>query len=83
MKNTSLPVDVRRSKRPLFKLPIVPYKYVRRIFIAKSPLQLVIHVVQNRHAVDQGQMHWDKTKIDNGPSASLLYHVTDQLQRTC
>ena len=101
MKKTSLPVNVRRSKRPLFKLSIVPYKYVGRIFltasllsgriheaisydifIALSPLQRVIHVVQNRHAVDQGQMHWNKTTIDNGPSASLLYHVTDQLQRT-
>ena len=38
MKKTSLPVDVRRSKTPLFKLPIVPYKYVRRIFLTASLL---------------------------------------------
>ena len=43
MKNTSLPVDVRRSKRPLFKLPIVPYKYVRRIFLTAPQLSGRIH----------------------------------------
>ena len=43
MKKTSLPVDVRRSKTPLFKLPIVPCKYVRRIFLPTSLLSGRIH----------------------------------------
>ena len=30
-----------------------------------GPLQLVIHVVQNRHAGEQ-KSHWDKTYIING-----------------
>ena len=43
MKKTSLPVSVRRSKTPLFKLSIVPYKYVRRIFLTASLLSGRIH----------------------------------------
>ena len=43
MKKTSLPVNVRRSKTPLFKLSIVPYKYVRRIFLTASLLSGRIH----------------------------------------
>ena len=38
MKKNSLPVDVHRSKTPLFKLSIVPYKHVRRIFLTASLL---------------------------------------------
>ena len=43
MKKTSLPVNVRRSKTPLSKLPIVPYKYVIRIFLTASLLSGRIH----------------------------------------
>ena len=38
MKKNSLPVDVHRSKTPLLKLSIVPYKHVRRIFLTASLL---------------------------------------------
>ena len=56
---TTSPLHVRT--RPMARAFIGQYSWTRPCEFLIGPLQLAIHVVQNRHAGEE-KSHWDKTK---------------------
>ena len=56
---TTSPLHV--GTRPMARAFIGQYSWFRPCEVLIGPLQLAIHVVQNRHAGEE-KSHWDKTK---------------------